>query len=111
LDESNLHALGSTSVPGNHTLGEADVNLFLDIDFIPPNTLTVNGAKFVPPTAPVLLQILSGTKTAQDLLPPGSVYVLPRNAVIEVTIPGGSGGAPVSKIWISQVTVNNGYFC
>jgi iron transport multicopper oxidase len=94
LVENNLHALGATSVPGNHTIGEADVNLNLNIVFTPPNTLTVNGAKFVPPTAPVLLQILSGTKSAQDLLPSGSVYVLPRNKVIEVSIPGGSGGAP-----------------
>jgi iron transport multicopper oxidase len=67
------------------------------IGFTPPNTLTVNGAKFVPPSAPVLLQILSGTKSATDLLPPGSVYVLPRNSVIEVSIPGGTPGAPVSE--------------
>ncbi|XP_006460587.1 laccase-12 [Agaricus bisporus var. bisporus H97] len=94
LVENNLHALGSPGVPGTHTIGEADVNINLEILFTPPNVLTVNGAQFIPPTAPVLLQILSGTKQATDLLPPGSVYVLPRNAVVELTIPGGSGGSP-----------------
>jgi iron transport multicopper oxidase len=51
---------------------------------------------FTPPTVPVLLQILSGAQLAQDLLPSGSVYSLPRNKVIEVSIPGGAPGAPVS---------------
>ena len=36
-----------------------------------------------------VLQILSGNLTAQSLLPPGSVYTLPLNSVIEVSIPGG----------------------
>ena len=49
----------------------------------------INGAPFVPPSIPVLLQILSGNLTAQSLLPPGSVYTLPLNSVIEVSIPGG----------------------
>jgi iron transport multicopper oxidase len=56
----------------------------------------VNGAQFVPPTAPVLLQILSGARTAQDLLPAGSVYTLPPNKVIEVSIPG-LDNTPVSN--------------
>lgn len=107
LVENNLHALGSPGVPGTHTIGEADVNINLEILFTPPNVLTVNGAQFIPPTAPVLLQILSGTKQATDLLPPGSVYVLPRNAVVELTIPGGSGGSPVSIFMKYQVTLTD----
>jgi iron transport multicopper oxidase len=39
---------------------------------------------------------LSGAQTAQDLLPTGSVYVLPANSVIELSLPGGSTGSPVS---------------
>ena len=57
-------------------------------------TFVVNGVPFVPPTAPVLLQILSGARTAQELLPTGSVYVLPSNKVIELTIPGGGTIVP-----------------
>lgn len=50
---------------------------------------------FVPPTLPVMLQVLSGAQAAQDLLPAGSVYSLPPNKVIEISIPGGAPGAPV----------------
>ncbi|KAF9530273.1 multicopper oxidase-domain-containing protein [Crepidotus variabilis] len=35
-----------------------------------------------------------GAKTAQELMPTGSYYILPPNAVIEVNLPGGSAGRP-----------------
>ena len=56
----------------------------------------INDATFVPPTVPVLLQILSGAQTAQELLSPGSVYTLPKNASIELTFPANVsvGGSP-----------------
>lgn len=57
---------------------------------------TVNGTPFVPPTVPVLLQILSGSQTAQDLLPAGSIYVLDPGKTVEVSIPGGAAGGGVS---------------
>ena len=95
--ETNLHPLTNPGAPGIPTPGAADVNLNLDIVF---NTsglfFTVNSATFKPPSVPVLLQILSGAQTPQALLPAGSVYVLPPNKVIEVSIPGGSAGSPVS---------------
>ncbi|KAJ7202279.1 yellow laccase [Mycena pura] len=95
LVETNLHPLVPTAVPGAPYPGGADVNLNLQITL---NTtdfrFEINNASFVPPTAPVLLQILSGAHTAQELLPKGSVYELPPNQVIEVSIPGGSPGAP-----------------
>ncbi len=50
----------------------------------------INEATFNPPTVPVLLQILSGAQYAQELLPAGSVYGLPMNASIELTIPPGA---------------------
>jgi hypothetical protein len=56
----------------------------------------VNGVSFDPPTVPVLLQILSGAKNASDLLPAGSIYGLERNKSVELTIPGGAIGGPVS---------------
>jgi hypothetical protein len=49
----------------------------------------MNGVSFVPPTTPVLLQILSGAEDAQSLLPTGSVFPLPKNSLIQVSIPGG----------------------
>jgi iron transport multicopper oxidase len=56
----------------------------------------VNGVTFKPPTVPVLLQILSGAKNASDLLPAGSIYGLARNKSVEISIPGGAIGGPVS---------------
>ncbi|KAJ7210394.1 laccase 2 precursor [Mycena pura] len=95
LVETALHPFTYTPVPGKPYPGGADVTLNLNIVF---NTSTflfaINGASFIPPTAPVLLQILSGKEAAQDLLPPGNVFTLPPNKVIEISIPGGSVGAP-----------------
>ncbi|KAF7368336.1 Laccase I [Mycena venus] len=88
LVENNLHPLVKTPVPGAPHPGGADMNLNLVI------TLNTSGSSFIPPTAPVLLQILSGAHTAQELMPKGSIYELPPNKVIEVSIPGGSPGAP-----------------
>ncbi|KAJ7291783.1 laccase [Mycena rebaudengoi] len=95
LIEQNLHPLSEPKVPGRPVPGGADVNINLNIavDFA-AFRFQVNGAEYAPPTAPVLLQILSGARLATELLPAGSVYTLPPNKVIEVSIPGGSPGAP-----------------
>ncbi|KAG5337206.1 hypothetical protein C0989_010327 [Termitomyces sp. Mn162] len=97
LLETNLHPLVSPAAPGVPSVGAADISLNLDIvadfDIL---KFVVNGAVYIPPTVPVLLQILSGAKKSQDLFPVGSIYTLPRNKVIEVSIPGGTVGAPVS---------------
>lgn len=55
---------------------------------------TVNGVTYKSPTVPVLLQILNGSFTAQDLMPQGSVYTLPRNKTIQINMPGGVLGIP-----------------
>jgi len=96
LLEQNLHPLNFFgTVPGSPHVGGADVSINLDFQFdFTAFTFVVNGAPFVPPTAPVLLQILSGVRTAQELLPPGDVYMLPSNKVIELTIPGGGTIVP-----------------
>ena len=100
LVETNLHPLDNPAPPGIPTPGAADVNLNLDIEFAGSASnfsFTVNNASFVPPSVPVLLQIISGASTAQSILPSGSVYVLPPNKVIEISMPGGSAGSPVSN--------------
>ncbi|KAG5649822.1 Acyl-coenzyme A oxidase 2 [Sphagnurus paluster] len=93
--ETNLHPLENPGAPGAPNANGADVqiNLAVAFDF---NALgfTVNGVRFVPPTVPVLLQVMSGARTAQELLPSGSVYTLPPNQVIELSIPGGAVGGP-----------------
>ncbi|KII86082.1 hypothetical protein PLICRDRAFT_115284 [Plicaturopsis crispa FD-325 SS-3] len=89
LNETSLHPLTALAAPGSPSIGGADVVLNLDMGFLDAtNQFTINGAVFVPPTTPVLLQILSGAKNATDLLPSGSVFPLPRNKVIEISMPG-----------------------
>jgi iron transport multicopper oxidase len=61
----------------------------MSIGFTAPN-FTINNVSFASPSVPVLLQILSGTQRAQDLLPPGSVYGLPINQTIEINLIGES---------------------
>jgi hypothetical protein len=51
---------------------------------------------FTSPAVPVLLQILSGTQQASDLLPNGTVYGLEGNKSVEISIPAGAIGGPVS---------------
>ncbi|EDR01587.1 laccase, multicopper oxidase, benzenediol:oxygen oxidorectuctase [Laccaria bicolor S238N-H82] len=93
--ETNLHPLSNPGAPGKRVAGGADVNINLNIALNFTEFLfTVNGATFQPPTVPILLQILSGAKTAQDLLPTGSVYTLPRNKVVALSLPGGAAGSP-----------------
>ncbi|KZP21863.1 multicopper oxidase [Athelia psychrophila] len=91
--EANLVPLVSPGAPGTAEVGGADVLLNLDIAFNAANlNFTINGNSFVPPTVPVLLQILSGAELATDLLPSGSMYVLPPNSVVELSMPAGAGG-------------------
>ncbi|KAJ3513766.1 hypothetical protein NLJ89_g2761 [Agrocybe chaxingu] len=93
--ETNLVPLSGAAAPGVPEVGAADVNINLDIAFgFDDLRFRVNGATFAPPTLPVLLQIMSGALTAADLLPSGSVYALPPNQVVELSLPGGSTGSP-----------------
>ncbi len=104
LVETSLHPLVNPAAPGKPFPGGADVNINFNFEFnLTDGLFFINGVSFVPPTVPVLLQVLSGAKTAQELLPPGSVYVLPRNKVVEVSLPGGAIGAPVSSLLNSEM--------
>ncbi|KAK7682849.1 laccase, multicopper oxidase, benzenediol:oxygen oxidorectuctase [Cerrena zonata] len=93
LLETSLRPLVYTPVPGNPTPGGADIVHTLDLSF-DAGRFSVNGASFHDPTVPVLLQILSGTHNAQDLLPPGSVIGLELGKVVELVIPAGVVGGP-----------------
>jgi iron transport multicopper oxidase len=97
--EPNLHALTNPAAPGEPFVGGADVVFSLNLSFDSiKNQFDVNGYALQLLPVPVLLQILSGTQSVQDLLPKGSFYSLPPNKVIEVNIPGlpSSLGGPVS---------------
>jgi iron transport multicopper oxidase len=114
LVETDLHALTDPAAPGVPVVGGADVVLSLNVTFnFNTFSFAMNGAQFKPPTAPVLLQILSGAKSAQDLLPGGCVYALPRNKVIEINIPGlpFQLGGPVSSLLLSPQSLTENEIC
>ncbi len=100
LNETQLHPLEDPAAPGPAVSAENSNGTVVPLAFdiaLSGGAFTVNNVSFVPPKVPVLLQILSGTTAAQSLLPTGSVYSLPLNSVIEINIPGGAAGAPVSR--------------
>nr|BAU94250.1 laccase [Pholiota microspora] len=95
LSETSLSPLVRVPTPGILTHDAADININLDINVdLQTGIFYMNNATFVPPSVPVLLQIMSGVQAADALLPTGSVYSLPPNKVVELTIPGGSIGSP-----------------
>uniref|UniRef100_A0A0W0FNJ6 Laccase n=1 Tax=Moniliophthora roreri TaxID=221103 RepID=A0A0W0FNJ6_MONRR len=89
LNEANLVPLENPVAPGDPVVGGVDVAMHLDFAFTSAAKFTVNGVTFVPPTVPVLLQILSGAQTPDTLLPTGSVIPLPANATVELSMTGG----------------------
>ncbi|KAI0689487.1 laccase LCC3-3 [Cerioporus squamosus] len=93
LVESDLVPLDNPAAPGDASIGGVDYALNMAFSFNGTNFF-VNGATFVPPTVPVLLQIMSGAQSATDLLPGGSVYSLPSNATIELSFPITATNAP-----------------
>ncbi|OCH92436.1 laccase 1 [Obba rivulosa] len=89
LNEADLSPLTNPQAPGAPSQDPGAVDVAMNLAFSFNGTrLFINGVSFVPPSVPVLLQILSGSMTAQDLLPTGSVYTLPRNATVQISMPG-----------------------
>jgi hypothetical protein len=60
-----------------------------------PLEFLINGVTFDAPIVPVLLQILNGAN-ASELVPSGSIYPLEGNKSVEISIPAGAPGGPVS---------------
>ncbi|KAF8994966.1 laccase [Cyathus striatus] len=90
LKETDLHPLTNEPASGEPNINGADVSYNLAIAFNPVTfKFSVNGVSYLPPTVPVLLQILSGASNPSDLLPAGSIYPLPKNKVIQISIPSG----------------------
>ncbi|KAF8888308.1 laccase-5 [Infundibulicybe gibba] len=81
LQETQLHPLTDPAAPGAPYLGGVDRALRLELGFNAP-------------VDPCLLQILAGKYKPEDLMPAGSIYRLPRNKTIEVTVPAFALGGP-----------------
>ena len=86
LNETDLIPLEDLTAPGTAEVGGVDYALNLDFSF-DGTDFYINGDTFTSPTVPVLLQILSGSLTASELLPNGSVYVIPANSTVEISFP------------------------
>ncbi|KAI0247080.1 hypothetical protein BJV78DRAFT_1285798 [Lactifluus subvellereus] len=92
-EETDLHPLDSTPMPGDPFPGGANININLDVTLSSDFTeFLVNGLSFDAPTVPVLLQILSGAQSASDLVPAGCIYGLDANKSVGITIPAGAAG-------------------
>lgn len=95
LREKDLHPLTNPFPPGNPTLDGADVTFNLSLSFdVEAFRFSINNNSFIPPTVPVLLQILSGTHNAHDLLPKGGVLTVERDKVVQINMPSGLIGGP-----------------
>ncbi|KAG8221175.1 laccase [Butyriboletus roseoflavus] len=87
FNEGNLHPIVNPGAPGIPEIGKADVNIQLAVAINSSRYFTFNHVSYASPPVPVLLQILSGAQPASQLLPNGSVYVLPLNQTIEISFP------------------------
>ncbi|TFL03374.1 laccase [Pterulicium gracile] len=90
LQESTLAPLQNPAAPGIPQFGAADINLRL----IMGQNCFINGVYYEAPPMSVLLQILSGARKAQDLLPAGSVYGVERDKVVEIALTASAPGGP-----------------
>ncbi|KAI5123468.1 hypothetical protein M0805_008838 [Coniferiporia weirii] len=90
LNEADLAPLVNPGAPGDPVAGGVDyaLNMVIGLNFTTGMHM-VNGVSWVPPSVPILLQVLSGTTNPADLLPADSIYALPGNSTIEISLPGG----------------------
>lgn len=110
LKETELQPISDPRAPGTPGRGNADVNINLNIGFngtrfsvkgttvpsIPMSDPNGDGSFAEDLTVPVLLHLLSGERSPDQLLKHGTFFSLPPNKVVEISIPGGSAGSPVS---------------
>ncbi|KAL0950669.1 hypothetical protein HGRIS_007453 [Hohenbuehelia grisea] len=71
---------------------EPDVKINLNFT-VDEDNYVVNGKPYFPVSVPTLLQILNGTDP-HSLLPKGSIITVPRNKLIEISMPGGALDGP-----------------
>ncbi|ESK92808.1 laccase [Moniliophthora roreri MCA 2997] len=89
LNEADLHPIAQVKpgAPGEPFPGGVDFALNLHIS-TSSDHFAINGVEYVSPSLPVLLQVLSGAQKPGALLPKGSVYELPANSSIEISVTG-----------------------
>ncbi|KAI3604176.1 laccase [Moniliophthora roreri] len=106
LRETDLHPLEDPEAPGAPDTDGADISINLvfekvwlfssllaRVNFGPQDVekgkYLMNGVPYVPPTIPVLLQILSMASDVASLIPAKSIYYLPPNKTVQISMPIG----------------------
>ncbi|KAJ2924931.1 hypothetical protein H1R20_g12182, partial [Candolleomyces eurysporus] len=84
LKETDLHPLINPRAPGLPHINGSDFDKTFKVDF-QDNRFLINKESWKAPSAPILLQILSG-KNASELMPQGSIVHLKRNQVVQLEI-------------------------
>ncbi|TFK25378.1 laccase [Coprinopsis marcescibilis] len=92
LDETELHPLINAAAPGGSAPADVHLNLALAFN-AGTRKWTVDGKSWTSPPEPVMAQMMAGIPPEQ-LLPAGSIRTLPRNAVVEVSLPALVTGGP-----------------
>ncbi|KAF7760657.1 CAZyme family AA1 [Agaricus bisporus var. burnettii] len=87
LLDQEMHPIAQEG-PGK--LGDGPPDKHITLNIAQPNApfFDINGISYISPTVPVLLQILSGAKRPEDVLPSNQIFFVPKNSLIEVNIPG-----------------------
>ncbi|KLO10959.1 laccase [Schizopora paradoxa] len=88
LNEADLHPIVNPGAPGEPHVGGVDHAFQLNITHN-NGLFQLNGTSFIPPSVPVLLQILSGATAANKLLPSGAIIPLVAGDTYEINIPDG----------------------
>ncbi|KAJ3563162.1 hypothetical protein NP233_g9118 [Leucocoprinus birnbaumii] len=95
LLETDLHPLVNVPAPGENSPEGADYVFNVTMGFDENAFLwTMNNVTFAGPQVPVLLQIMSGAHTAQELLPEGGFLSVERNKSVQINFPSGLIGGP-----------------
>ncbi|KAJ2924924.1 hypothetical protein H1R20_g12185, partial [Candolleomyces eurysporus] len=84
LRESDLHPFANPAAPGLPQIDGSDFNQTFEVNFQGGRFL-MNNASWQAPSAPILLQILTGSN-ASELMPQASIVHLRRNQVVQLNI-------------------------
>ncbi|KAJ7238982.1 laccase [Mycena rebaudengoi] len=89
LDDGLMHPIAQEN-PGRYGAGPPGFAKVLNIDTdTSAPFFRINGISYLSPSLPVLLQLLSGAAKPTDFLPSEQVIVLPKNTIVDISIPGG----------------------
>ncbi|KAJ7255692.1 hypothetical protein C8J57DRAFT_1517984 [Mycena rebaudengoi] len=91
LDDGLMHPIAAEN-PGRYGAGAPGFAKVLSIDTVyvcAVSSALTELCSYLSPSLPVLLQLLSGAAKPTDFLPSEQVIVLPKNTIVDISVPGG----------------------